>query len=532
LSAAKLDVAILGGGMAGNMLARQLARTLPGQRVALFEQKTRYGYTVGESTVEIASHYMLKRLGLSTYLYDRQYPKNGLRYFFDSPERDTALESMSEIGSNGLPAFPAFQIDRSGFEADLLEMNRADGIEIHTGARVGEIDLGGGGDGRHRFRVERGGTADTFEARWLVDATGRRRTLARSRDLATSEDDHAIAAVWGWFENVSDIDAAGPDSFRDRIRHAPRRLSTVHFLYRGYWIWFIPLQGGTTSVGVVADKGCLKLRCRTDDEFLAFLRQHRAVASLLENAKPIETRAFPQLAYGTRRFMSAERFALTGEAAAFPDPFYSPGADFIALANDFITDLVKRDLGGESRSRLGRRLELYDEFMRFRFETTMRLYRDQYPYLGSYELGKLKWDFDIGCYYNLWLGAYWNDQHLDARQLKRQLAQRPFVLAAMSNFAELFRRVDAHLMANGAYHRANAGQYSRGTDCLGFAGEVALPRSDEQVLARTLEIFNAVRGRALDHLEDRREPKLRAPLPLADFVGEAPLAGATGGESR
>ena len=148
-------------------------------------------------------------------------------------------------------------------------------------------------------------------------------------------------------------------------------------------------------------------------------------------AKPIETRAFPHLAYGTRRFFSPERWALVGEAAAFTDPFDSPGADLIALGNDFISDLIARDFGGEAEERRARRTALYDEFMQFRLEAAMLLYRDQYPDLGSYELGKLKWDFDIGCYYNLWFSAYLHDQHLDARQLKRQLGQRPFVLAAL-----------------------------------------------------------------------------------------------------
>jgi flavin-dependent dehydrogenase len=365
--------------------------------------------------------------------------------------------------------------------------------------------------------------AETFESRWLIDATGRRRTLARLEDLNTPETELANASVWGWFEGVSDIDAAGPEAFHERVRHAPRRLSTVHFLYRGYWIWFIPLQAGTTSIGVVADKGQQKLRCRSSDEFLAFLRQHRAVASLLENAKPIEIQAFPHLAYGTRRFVSPERWALVGEAAAFPDPFYSPGSDFIALGNDFITDLIERDFSGEAERRRNQRTELYEEFMQFRLEAAMRLYRDQYPYLGSYELGKLKWDFDIGCYYNLWFSAYFHDQHLDARQLKRQLGQRPFVLNALSNFGELFRSVDRHLMETSSYHRMNRGAYSRGVDCLGFIDEIAAPRTDEKVFERTLEIFNVIRHQALDLLEDRDSPARRESLPLTAFVGESPL---------
>jgi flavin-dependent dehydrogenase len=519
LDVGKLDVGILGGGMAGNLLARQLARALPGRRIGLFEQRTGYGHAVGESMVEIASNYLIRRLGLSSYLYDRQYPKNGLRYFFDSPGRDTALHEMSEIGSDSLPVYPAFQIDRSRFEGDLFDMNRDGGVLVRSGTRVKDIDLGRAG-GPHRIRVSHGATSEAFECRWLVDATGRRRAVARSESLNRPETQLDNASTWGWFEGVGDIDAHGPESFRERIRYTPRRLSTLHFLHRGYWIWFIPLHDGLTSIGVVADKRACKTRFRSDAEFLAFLREHRAVASLLENARCVATRSFTQLAYGTRRFYSPDRWALVGEAAAFPDPFYSPGADFIALGNDFVSDLIARDLGGESDVRRRRRTELYDEFMRFRLEAAMLLYRDQYAHLGSYELGKLKWDFDIGCYYNLWFSAYLHDQHLDLRQIRRQLGQSRFVLSALANFASLFRRVDAHLTAGNTYHRHNRGRYSRGLDCLGFLDEIARPRSDAEVFDRTVAIFNDIHHRALDLLADGRGPVRRAPLPLTSFVGE------------
>jgi hypothetical protein len=41
---------------------------------------------------------------------------------------------------------------------------------------------------------------------------------------------------------------------------------------------------------------------------------------------------------------SARRWALTGEAGLFLDPFYSPGTDFIAISNTYITELVARDV--------------------------------------------------------------------------------------------------------------------------------------------------------------------------------------------
>ena len=115
-----LDVAILGGGMAGSLLARQLVRRLPSHRIAVFEKKQEHSFTVGESMVEIASNYFVRRLGLGSYLYDRHYPKNGLRFFFDSSEKDAPLPEMSELGSASLPFHPAFQVDRSRLETDLL----------------------------------------------------------------------------------------------------------------------------------------------------------------------------------------------------------------------------------------------------------------------------------------------------------------------------------------------------------------------------------------------------------------------------
>lgn len=520
---AKLDVAILGGGMAGNLLARQLARRLPGRRIALFEKRSEYSHCVGESLVEIASNYLIRRLGLSSYLYDRHFPKNGLRFFFDSESRDTPLERMSEIGSDSLPFHPAFQIDRSRLESDLLALNARSGVEIHLGHRVEALELGRDG-APHRLRVASEAGEREVESRWVVDASGRSRTLARQLDLDVPETGLGNGAVWGWFEGVADVDDLGPPDWHERIRHTPRRLSTMHFLYRGYWIWFIPLQDGMTSVGVVYDRELCDLRYRGKESLLEFLRGHAAVAKLLENAKLTDARAFPQLAYGTKRFFGSDRWALVGEAGAFPDPFYSPGGDFIALANDFTSDLIARDLDGASDTALRRRTELYDEFMQYRFEAAMRLYRGHYPFFGSYELCKLKWDFDIGCYYNLWLSAYMNDQHLDGRKLKRQLGQRFHVLSALENFTRLFEKVDAALVARGDYGRRNTGEFTRGLDCLGFLHDIGPPRSDDEVLATTHEIFNAVRGRALDLLEGRETPSMRAPKPMEWFVGERDLS--------
>jgi flavin-dependent dehydrogenase len=518
-----LDVAIVGGGLAGSLLARQVRRTVPHLRVGVFEKATESSFKVGESTVEMASNYLIRRLGLSAYLYDRHLPKNGLRFFFDTPEKDAELHEMTEVGTLAMPFHPAFQINRARLERDLWERNRGDGVLLRTGVRVQDLELGSAG-AQHRFAFRGDGMAGECESRWLVDASGRASLVARAKDLRVPERDHAIAAVWGRYTGIRDLDEFGPESFRARVRHSSRMLSTVHFCYPGYWIWFIPLKEGVTSIGVVGDRDCVDGVCRTKIGFEDFLGRHRAVASLLDGAEMLDIGSYAQLAYGTKRFFSAERWGLSGEAAAFTDPFYSPGSDFIALENDFLTDLIRRDAAGENGALLTERVELYDAFMRFRHEAAMLLYRGLYSTLGSYELYRLKWDLDIACYYNLWVAPYMLDQHLDADFLRTQLREQSFILQALRNFADLFKKVEARLRERGQLHRRNLGGFMEPLANVRYVSEVGTSYARETVFARTLEKFNEIRGRALDLLEDAAEPTVRKPLPLAAFMTSRPLA--------
>lgn len=518
---AEFDVAILGGGLAGGLLARQLNRQLPGVRVALFERSSEPSFKVGEATVELFTNYMLRKQGLSTYLYESQLPKNGLRFFFDNATRDAPLEQMTEMGSLALPFFPSFQIDRKRLETDLLRMNAASGVDVRFGT-VRELALGDGTQ-VHRFAVESETGKHTHSARWIVDATGRTSLVAKLRGLRVPTKEHGIAAAWGRFANVVDIDDLGSAEFRARARHTARRLSTIHFAYEGYWIWFIPIGRGVVSVGVVIDKNAPQYRAGMlrQDGFVAFLRAHAAVAHLLEGADVLDFVAYGQLAYGSQRILNgAERWGCTGESAAFTDPFYSPGSDFIALENDFLCDLVARDLGGGAAAggatgdvaALG---DLYDEYLQYRYRANLLLYKDQYPVLGCFPVMRLKWELDIQCYYDLWLHAYLQDYHLDHDRLRADLRERTFVLSALERFGNMFVAAARHLQERGAYHARNLGEFCEPLERVGCVKHVGLAMPTAETQERILTCFRTVRRRSLQLLDvacDAGEPS------FADFV--------------
>ncbi|MBZ0116557.1 MAG: NAD(P)/FAD-dependent oxidoreductase [Sandaracinaceae bacterium] len=490
-----IDVAILGGGLAGSLLARQLRMQTPGASVALFEKTDEPRWKVGESTVEIASNYLVRRQGLSSYLFDQHLPKMGLRFFFDTPEKDAELTQMSEIGTDRSPPFPSFQLDRARLERDLRAMAAREGVEVGVGWTVQRVELGKAG-APHRVHVRSEGEERTYRARWVIDATGRASTIARMEDLRVDEPIHHLAAVWGRYRGVQDIDTIRDDAWRRRARYVSRGLSTNHFCYPGYWIWFIPLGRGVTSVGVVGHKDVFRRGMRTQEGFRAFLDEHRAAGELMKGTEALDLEGYTQLAYGVKRFFSSDRWALIGDASAFADPFYSPGSDFISMECDYASDLIGRDLAGDAE--LAERVQTYDDFMQFRWEATMRVYRNLYSTFGSYELLKVKFNFDFGCYLNLWFDPFAQDKHLDLRFLQSELRRKDDTLAALHNFACLFGRVEQSLRNRGAYHRGNLGNYNVGVDTVRHVmDELTTPRKKSLVQRRLEEVFNYGRDESL-----------------------------------
>ena len=107
------DVTILGGGLAGLTLALQCRGEMPEARIVVLE-KNRHpvpeaAFKVGESTVEVATHYFTQVLGLQEHMIDDQLPKLGLRFFFRAGD-NSAIERRLELGGHDFPPTPSYQL--------------------------------------------------------------------------------------------------------------------------------------------------------------------------------------------------------------------------------------------------------------------------------------------------------------------------------------------------------------------------------------------------------------------------------------
>lgn len=393
----RVDVVILGGGLAGLTLALQLRDALPDLDVLVLERKVlpcpEAAHKVGESTVEIGAHYFADVLGLRAHLQEQQLPKFGFRFFFSEGRRD--LDQVTEIGASHHLSVPSYQIDRGIFENFLAAEVQRRGGRFVDGATVRDVDLAAD-ESAHGVTYETAGERRHVQARWVVDACGRAGLIKRKLGLA-EDNDHAAHAVWFRISDRITIDDwVGDEDWQARCDPRARWLSTNHLVGEGYWVWLIPLSSGSHSVGIVADSARHPLA--TMDSFpraMEWLREHqpRLFDELDGKRDRLQDFAYrKRFSYGCKQVFSARRWALTGEAGLFLDPFYSPGSDFIAIGNTYITELVKRDRGGES---LRRHAQTFDQLYRSFYRSTLALYTHQYPIFGDPEVLPVKviWDY-------------------------------------------------------------------------------------------------------------------------------------------
>ena len=244
-----------------------------------------------------------------------------------------------------------------------------------------------------------------------------------------------------WFRVAARIDVNDWSSDRawlGRCTPPHRWLSTNHLVGEGYWVWLIPLSSGSHSVGIVADPAIHPLD--TMDTFEKAMDWFQTYQPLLFDELDGKRHLlqdfafFKRFSYGCKQVYSADRWALTGEAGLFLDPFYSPGSDFIAISNTYITELVSMDRRGE---RLGARAQVFDQLLHSFYESTMALYQDQYPIFGDPEVLPVKVIWDYTYYWGVLAQFVFHDRLADLSSLaalRNELAQCQALNRAVQDF--------------------------------------------------------------------------------------------------
>lgn len=404
------DVCILGTGMAGLTLALQLADRAPNLSITIVEHRgfpvASAAHKVGESTVEIAAHYLAEVLGLRGHLESEQLPKFGLRMFFAGERQPDDLAGFDEVGASRVLPIPTYQLDRGILENHLSELVRQRGIVLRDRATIRRLQVC---QGEHRIHFTRDGEEHGVVCRFLVDASGRRAWLRRQRDIGR-EPRHDNAAVW--FRLAGDVDVeqwSSDRAWQERCHGTPRRFSTNHLMGPGYWAWVIPLASHATSIGVVFDPALVDAAEVASYQGLTqwLEREQPLLAGAVDGAEPMDFHVMRGYAVGSRQVYSDEGWMLSGDAGVFADPFYSPGGDFIAIGNTFVTELIAGTVDKPDNALH------YQRYLLTFFSNTLSLYRGLYPGFGHRDLMVLKTAWDYAYYWSVLAKLYFSGRMVD-----------------------------------------------------------------------------------------------------------------------
>lgn len=324
------DVVIIGAGPAGAAAASQLVRL--GHEVRVLERSHFPRFSIGESLLpQCMAH--LDEAGLLDTVRDAGYQhKNGAAFTRDGA--DTAIDFRDKF----TPGWgTTYQVERADFDQRLIQAAAARGARVSFGVTV--TDVRPDAERPRLTFVDEAGQATTLTARFVLDASGYGRVLARRLDLSR---DPRLEPRMALFTHVE-------DHIRDPAYDRDKILIGVHPRDASIWYWLIPFANGRASVGVVGDIETLTRQGDSaESRWRALIDAEPRYRSLLGDARPLRPVGELKGYSADVERLHGPGYALLGNAGEFLDPVFSSGVTIALRSAGMAAPLVDRQLRGEA----------------------------------------------------------------------------------------------------------------------------------------------------------------------------------------
>jgi len=425
------DVVILGGGLAGLTLSLQLKNAKPDISILVLERReseaTTAAHKVGESTVELGTHYLREVLDLKGYLEAHELPKHGLRFFFPSKTKED-ITSRVELGPRFRLPVPSHQVDRGTLENHMLKLSREKGNTVLLGSKVSNVEILP--DSLHEISFIKDSEEQKVNCKWVADASGRASILKRKFQFQKPMEHHSNA-VWWRLKGVIDVDDwTDKKDWQSYLEPGLRYLSTVHFMDTGYWLWVIPLGSKNTSIGIVADPAVHPFETyNTYEKAVEWMKvneplPYKMLEPLGQEDGLLDFKVLKHYAHHSGKLYSKDRWGVTGESGAFLDPLYSPGTDFIAMNNSWLSDLILRDLDGED---IEIRVSVFEQSHLALVDSWIPVYQNKYLLMGNTQIMVIKIFWDWATYWAVPAHLFANKALVNLRILKDLFAKDDYL---------------------------------------------------------------------------------------------------------
>jgi flavin-dependent dehydrogenase len=327
------DVVIVGGGPAGSTAAIVLARR--GFSVCVLEKDRHPRFHIGESILPRAMP-LIRELGLEEALRGLPHvPKYGAEFGFGDDRRTQRFSFTNGL----LPGCAVFNIERSRFDAMLLDRARAAGAEVREQSTVKAIRT-------LREGAVEAETSDTvIRGRLLIDASGQATIVGRALGVRRNFEDPALQKV-AYFQHF------------DGVEHLPgdERGHPGIFMSEEGWFWLIALDERKTSVGFVTRPDFVRALGVAPNRLLAWaVARCPIVRERMRHASgSAENDVLSDFSYRCSPFAGPGYF-MVGDAACFLDPIFSTGVTLAMMSAVEAAGLGSRILRGETRPREAQR---------------------------------------------------------------------------------------------------------------------------------------------------------------------------------
>ncbi|HKD02176.1 MAG TPA: tryptophan 7-halogenase [Terriglobales bacterium] len=326
------DVAILGSGMSGSMLAAILAKK--GVQVVLIDSETHPRFAVGESTIPhtsllislLAEKYGMPEIEHIAYperLADHVATTCGIKRSFGFAfHREEQIYDSREGLQFGTSSKDENHWFRQDIDAYLLHLAVHHGAVPRLRTKVTSVRID---DNGVQLQTSQG---EAIRARYLVDGSGFKSLVADLfdlREMPTRLKHHSRSM----FTHMIDV----PPFEEDRN---PLSLSwhqsTLHHCFERGWFWVIPFNNHPRSsnplisIGLTIDpRRYPKGTQPAEQEFAEFLAKFPSVAEQFANAKAVRPWiSTDRLQYSSKRTVGY-RYCLMSHAAGAVDPLFSRG---------------------------------------------------------------------------------------------------------------------------------------------------------------------------------------------------------------
>jgi flavin-dependent dehydrogenase len=313
----RCDVLVIGGGPAGSTVAPLLAEK--GYQVVILEKARHPRFHIGESLLP-ANLPLFDRMGIADEVKAIGMVKPGAEFVSPHHEKPQTFH-FAEAWDKSMPY--AYQVRRDELDTILIRNAAKKGVEVCEDCRAKAVDFLP--DDTATIRAQHGdGREVEWQTRFVVDASGRDTFLANRFQIKHRNPKHNSSALYGHFRGAQRQPGAAEGNI------------TILWFEHG-WFWFIPLQDGVTSIGMVTWPYFMKTKgSRSLERFLLDgIATCRGLAARLEDAELVtRVEATGNFSYVSER-NHGPNYVMLGDAYAFIDPVFSSGV-MLAMNSGFL----------------------------------------------------------------------------------------------------------------------------------------------------------------------------------------------------